>query len=896
MQISKEKQDILKQTGNILVVANPGTGKTQLLAFKYIDLIKNNIPPKDILCLTFTTKARKEMKERIVSFLSQEKINVPEDELNVKTFHSYCLENLEDVFLIPTNFLRYQIYKFLVNQNFFNYQKQKLINDLVPHFETLIHYVKSFGILPSHLEQAFDNLKQKQKDEEILEFMSVFIKVYNFYEIEKNKLGIDYADFLLKFLSLLKSDKQKQKKYKYVLVDELQDVNRLEAEIALLSAQNFFVVGDKKQAIFGFQGGSITNFSLFSNSKKFVLSENYRSTNNILDFAKHYFITQTNDTEQKKEVRNLYNPIAKQTKVKPMYILSTRDNYLHDLLSLIKKISNKKSNIAILCRTNSQIKKIARFLDQNNIEFSFGSSLVSMQAREDILIFIKALFSDDVSDIKQAMTTPFFPISLKEVFELSNNPNLSLSDVLNLCPSFAKLREINSKAELLSLFDNKILPISFRFEKPYFFTAVNLKNTLIEAFELVDFSLPNIFDYLSLSNIEQAEQNNKEEKQIMLSTVHKAKGRQFDKVIYLPKKASRSNKLNDAVKILLSYFIDVEKEIDEEEIRIHFVAFTRAMKELYLIFTSKSFSLFFNNFIKEMIIKSSTNTNYNSKPIYITNKAFSLFINKEYEKSKQLLNNNEKWLINWISNYFSTIKNISFSLLYQSPVDLLYNYILNMSSYGNMSMSFGQEIHTWLNQYLKDQNPELPDNALFKSTINNAQQIINELKVQKYKPINSEVPVSCDLNKLLDKKLSVSWNFYGKIDVIFKNQKSEYLLLDWKTNRNYKYSLSKHKSQLDAYAHAFSISKNVPLNKIKTRIAYICLRSGINISTQPIKYYSVENNVSKKINRNFQQHLDKLYSWYKDPHLFLQDLKSASENTDDVFLKTLLEQYEKEIK
>lgn len=128
----------------------------------------------------------------------------------------------------------------------------------------------------------------------------MFVKVFSLYEDVKKDTGVDYADLLINFLA-----QKDVPHYELVLVDELQDVNRMEAEIALRSGKRFFAVGDKKQAIFGFQGGSILNFSLFEDSFHFILSENWRSTDEILAYAREYFVSQTKDETHERELKEL---------------------------------------------------------------------------------------------------------------------------------------------------------------------------------------------------------------------------------------------------------------------------------------------------------------------------------------------------------------------------------------------------------------------------------------------------------------------------------------------------------------------------------------------------------------------------------------------------------------
>jgi len=324
MAINKEKTDIINCSDNVLVTANPGTGKTLLLAHKYIDLLQNDYTPEDILCLTFTRKARKEMEDRITALIKENNMNVDLSALNIHTFHSYALENIDESNLISTNLLRYAIFRYLKDHGTLNYGDRYLLDTIVPKMENLIRYLKNFGITYDmiNVEDAKKYVTdfKKYSKEELEVFLEEFVRISEHYEFIKGDNSVDYTDMLIDFL------KQKQDpQYRYVLVDELQDVNKMEADIAIQSAEKFLAVGDQKQAIFGFQGGSILNFKKFEESTRFILSENFRSTNAILSYAREYFSSKTKESHHVKDLEHLENK-TKDFGVKPIHIN-------HDLLT-----------------------------------------------------------------------------------------------------------------------------------------------------------------------------------------------------------------------------------------------------------------------------------------------------------------------------------------------------------------------------------------------------------------------------------------------------------------------------------------------------------------------------------------------------------------------------------
>jgi DNA helicase-2/ATP-dependent DNA helicase PcrA len=224
------------------------------------------------------------MEDRIINLFSENGIPYKLSKLNIFTFHSFALDNIDQQEIISSNLLRFSIYRYLKDKEILNYGDSYLMETIIPKMENLIRYLKSFSITPGKMDiektRTFLKGDNKIGKEEKDKFAEKFVQIFDYYEKSKEGRGLDYADMLISFLKLSHIPR-----YDFVLVDELQDVNKMEADIALKSGKQFFAVGDKKQAIFGFQGGSIVNFKQFEDSSQFILSENFRSTDEILKFA-----------------------------------------------------------------------------------------------------------------------------------------------------------------------------------------------------------------------------------------------------------------------------------------------------------------------------------------------------------------------------------------------------------------------------------------------------------------------------------------------------------------------------------------------------------------------------------------------------------------------------------
>ena len=864
MSLSIEKETILDYSGNTLVVANPGTGKTLLLAHKFLRLIKNGEKPEEILCLTFTEKARKEMEDRIVSVLSEARMEIDFSRLMIRTFHSYALEAISETDIVPSNFLRYQIYKYLKDNNILNYSDDYLIETIVPKMETLIRYLKSFGILPNeiNLDEVRGNLMEYKgvTKEELEKFASDFIDIFTLYETRKNGKGVDYADMLIRFLSL--KDKVR---YKYVLIDELQDINKLEADIALESGQTFFAVGDKKQAIFGFQGGSINNFSKFkTETSPFVLSENFRSTNEILQFSKDYFIKNTNDPQHKTDLEDFKNA-QKMSGNNPSVYESSSDNRMAALCEQVLRLKACGKKIAIIARTNLQISRIAKELERRNIKFSSTYFSESSNARAHAVNFIRGLLSNDIHDIKNSLFSPFAPVPLQDIMELTkmDESTLSIDMIYDMFPVYYELRSaVKNVEDINEVFKTKMLPLAVIYGKEYLLAVLSMQEAFNQALGLLENKrYDDILSYMRISD--PMTDDSDKEGDIVLTSVHKAKGREFDYVLFLPQSNRDVSNFQDYVAktILKTKGITVDEELDEETFRINFVAFTRAKEQLH-IFPDKVPEFLNERSNKESISVSELDS---IDTIEKYRRAFNLFINNDFVESKKLLNEKEPWAEEFIKQHFDSLDHISFSALAGNADEYLERRILKVSEY-YPAAELGTKVHGVAEAIFRGKNYTTPDDV--KPYAENILKVITEIEATYPERICAEYKISVSLEKLTSTGAGLT--FKGSIDAIFKNTSTnEYLIIDWKTDKKDDRA-SEHRQQLETYRRAYAISENIPLEKIKVAIAFIGLKPIVDlgdIRCQLDKKQPVASSFETVLKR-----VKRMLKWRDDPSTFINEL------------------------
>jgi DNA helicase-2/ATP-dependent DNA helicase PcrA len=227
--------------------------------------MEQNVPQEEILCLTFTERAKAEMEERIISEAKKLGIRLNIGKLKVFTFHGFALSYLTDsVPGIPTEIVseterRYVLLKRLGETKAFNYGTDYISGTIVPAISENIRFLKSYNVLPGKVDakKAGNILLEKRKakrypsysEAETLKILEAFLDAFAHYEKWKKQKFMDFNDLHMLFLEHFR----KESACAHVLVDELQDVNMMEAEMALASGKERFAVGDRKQAIFGFQ-------------------------------------------------------------------------------------------------------------------------------------------------------------------------------------------------------------------------------------------------------------------------------------------------------------------------------------------------------------------------------------------------------------------------------------------------------------------------------------------------------------------------------------------------------------------------------------------------------------------------------------------------------------------
>ena len=615
---------VVHKDGPLIVIAGAGSGKTRVLTYRIAYLIEQGVDPFEILALTFTNKAAREMKNRISNLINSSEAK----NLWMGTFHSVfarLLRNEADKIGFPSNYTIYDtqdserliasiIKEMRLEKDIY---KTKQIKNRISAFKNSLITVKAY-LNNSDLIQA-DKMARRPKMGEI----------YNEYVERCYKAGVmDFDDLLLRTNELLNKFPEVlfkyQNRFKYILVDEYQDTNHSQYLIVKALSdrfQNICVVGDDAQSIYAFRGANINNILNFQNDYEDVvlyrLEQNYRSTKNIVNAANS--VIKHNLSKIEKVVWTANNEGSKlQIKCLP----TDSDEGRHVASSIFEnKLNNHKLNkdFAVLYRTNAQSRAIEDSLRKRNIQYKVYGGLSFYQRKEikDVLAYLRLIVnSNDEESLKRIINFPTRGIGLTTVDKLivaSKKYSLTIFDVIQNLDKLIIPVNTGTKDKLFS-FINMINAFRIENEKlnAYEIADLVIKKTgivkilknegipeNISKIENIEELLNGIKDFTD-GQIELADSNGSVTEfledvslatdfdndddglntdKVSLMTIHLAKGLEFSEVFIV---GLEEDLLPSAMSL------NTREELEEER-RLFYVAITRAKERAHITFTKSRF-------------------------------------------------------------------------------------------------------------------------------------------------------------------------------------------------------------------------------------------------------------------------------------------------------------------
>jgi len=468
--------------GPLLIIAGAGSGKTTVITerIKYL-ILERNILPHEILALTFTDKAAREMEERV-------DLSMPYGytQMWISTFHAFCdriLRNeaihigLNPNYKLATEaqiiqFLRSNIFKFSLNYFRPLGNPNKFLEGMLQHFSRL----KDEDINTDDCLKYSNSLKEIEPDE--IKKIKELANAYKVYEELKTKEGImDFSDLISNTLKLFRERKNilksYQNKFKYILIDEFQDTNYAQNELAILLAgdrKNISVTGDDDQSIYRFRGAAISNIiqfrKHFPDAKVIVLAKNYRSTQEILDTS--YNLIQNNNPDRLEVKEKVNKKLISMRKIKGQKIeLLFAERVENEADLVVKKIKELTTNedisskykykdISILVRANDHAQPFVKALERHGIPYQFlgPGRLFHQEEIKDLISYLKVLYNfEDSTVLYRVLNMPIFGLDARDIAAILNfakRKNLSLFEAIE------KVDEISIKEESVEKLKNII--------------------------------------------------------------------------------------------------------------------------------------------------------------------------------------------------------------------------------------------------------------------------------------------------------------------------------------------------------------------------------------------------------------------------------------------------------
>lgn len=641
----RQLQAVTSNEKYIRVVAGAGSGKTKVLTSRISYLVENGVEPSDILAITFTNKASKEMKERVLKNI--------DDILGspfISTFHSFCVR-----------FLREEI-KAIGYPRDFNIideeDKTKLIKEILKdknidknylNHKTIINYIsnyKTYYYKGNYTVGIFSEAKEKDKK-----------SVYEEYTKRMESMQcLDFDDLLLKSYQILMANEdirnKWQKRFSYILVDEFQDTNDIQFDLVKLlvgKENNLFVVGDPDQTIYTWRGANLNIIMEFNENfpgaTTIVLDTNYRSSKKILDCAN--MLIKNNKNRLSKDLIAFHGEGDKVAYNNSCDSFNEAELVAKTIVEEKSKYNLSYSDFAVLYRANYLSRDVENALNRHGIPYKIYGGVKFYERKEikDSLAYLRILVNkNDNLSLTRIINEPKRGVGdtlLEKYRELANTNNESMYDTIKNNLSECKRSEArNNLVEFFSLIENYTEQINAGVEIETVLDGLlkdsgyyqmiddneegerreNIKELMnnITYFEL-NSEDPSLSSFLQEITLFSAQDEVETGEYVSLMTIHTAKGLEFKSVFIVG--------LCEGV-FPSSKSIEESDDNLEEERRLAYVAFTRAMERLHL------------------------SSNYGLNFVVHSNNTPSRFI----REIKECLDINSANTYRNVSNNFSTIK------------------------------------------------------------------------------------------------------------------------------------------------------------------------------------------------------------------------------------------------
>lgn len=585
----KQKEAVNFKDGAALVLAGAGCGKTKVLTERIVKLIDEGVSPYNILAITFTNKAAKEMRERV-----RNKIGDVCDNIFIGTFHSFGVKIIRE---------NYNMLGFTKNINILDREDMKvlikrILKDLgynpadyeIGYIISKISFAKNEGLSPDAFGKLFLN------DVDI-----VVAKVYERYlKVLRENNSVDFDDLLIMPVDLFKKNKDVLEKYseryKYILVDEYQDTNKVQYDLCNLIAskyKNIFVVGDIDQSIYAWRNADYRNVLYFERDYKDVsvilLEENYRSTNTILKAANSVI----KNNFQRKE-KNLWSSFSDGDKIEYVRCDNEKEeaSFVANKIKEFVELGYRYDDFAILYRTNAQSRSVEEGLLKANIPYKVIGSYYFYNRKEikDLIAYLNLIYNkNDSVSLERVINTPKRGIGQKSVDAIRERAKIENISMFDAIDSGKELEWKNMIYDLIEYSKNSSLSdligyvldktgLKFEYEKDNSAESQikleNLEEFRSVALEVESQGIYTLEEFLeNIMLVSDKSEYKEDDNAVSAMTLHSAKGLEF-RVVFLVG-------MEEGIFPHIRSF-ESSDELEEER-RLCYVGITRAKEKLFIL-------------------------------------------------------------------------------------------------------------------------------------------------------------------------------------------------------------------------------------------------------------------------------------------------------------------------
>ncbi|HCC05951.1 TPA: hypothetical protein DEP94_01145 [Candidatus Nomurabacteria bacterium] len=632
----KQKEAVLHTEGPLLILAGAGAGKTKTITERIVEIIKSGTDPRAILAVTFTNKAAKEMRERIIDRLEEEHMieegrpNLSEVRGGTSIFNEPYMEYGEEKISSSNKEIRQirsslnpyhhiPIIKTFHSLGLMMLSEQSEYIGLLKH-PTILDSADSLSIIKKAVEQLgidpkvndpskirsiisrekgdFTSLSDYKKKVATAQ-MDIVASVWRIYDEElKRQKAVDFDDLIIKAVHMLEDHQNireyYQNRFTYVHIDEYQDTNGSQyAFVKLLvnpKNNNICVVGDTDQNIYSWRGANLRNILNFEQdfpgTHTVLLEENYRSTGNILTLANTAI--EKNTVRQKK---NLFTSKGQGDKIDivPTWDEGSEAEWVAEKCKILIEEGQNAEQIAVLYRANFQSRVLEESFIRANVTYNLlGTKFFERKEIKDVMSYLRASINRlSQPDLKRVFDTPKKGIgktTVAKIFagmEVPASAQLKINNVYDFLDKISETLEVSPLSNVIQM-----IIVDSGMEKEMLEGSSEDRERLENARELVSMTIrydeqsgvDALTQFLEETSLQSDQDNDTKDKNgVRLMTIHSSKGLEFDHVFVVGLEQDLFPHKNIGNR-------NRSKEEEEEERRLFYVAVTRAKKHLYLCY------------------------------------------------------------------------------------------------------------------------------------------------------------------------------------------------------------------------------------------------------------------------------------------------------------------------